>query len=267
MKEILTTLERAAVVNAAAANSEQYMLFLAALSNSELHETEHACWMSNPRAGGNFNRIISLRMPAVSAEEELAALVRYYKQRRKAFSCLVTPLSQPANLGELLQSYGLKQEEMPCMAVDLQAIHEDAPLPNGFVIKLCDTSTLMYTWLQVFARNFPVLDQKIIFEGYAKQDRMQQFQLQFHLGLLHGVPVAISLSLLAAGVAGIYSIETVPQARRQGIGALMTLASLVSARDSGYRVAILGSSPMGYHLYQRLGFQEYERFHFYYWDI
>ena len=77
------------------------------------------------------------------------------------------------------------------------------------------------------------------------------------MGTVNGQPVATSRLFCAGGVAGIYHVATVPQARGQGFGTAMTLAAAHAGRGLGYRVGVLYASPVGYGVYRRLGFQEY----------
>ena len=39
----------------------------------------------------------------------------------------------------------------------------------------------------------------------------------------------------------------------------MSLAPMVDARELGYRIGILASSPLGFGVYRRIGFQEHFR--------
>lgn len=86
-----------------------------------------------------------------------------------------------------------------------------------------------------------------------------------YLARIVGKPVATSSMLFAGGVAGIYFVFTVPEARRQGIGAAVTWAALHDAKAKGYRIGILGSSPMGYSVYLGMGFEEYCKTAIYEW--
>jgi GNAT superfamily N-acetyltransferase len=60
---------------------------------------------------------------------------------------------------------------------------------------------------------------------------------------------------LAAGVAGLYFVCTVPDARRRGIGTAISREALVGTLELGFDVGVLGSSPMGQSMYERLGFR------------
>ena len=78
--------------------------------------------------------------------------------------------------------------------------------------------------------------------------------------------MAIASLLLHAGVAGIYGVATLPEARRQGIGAAMTRHVLQEAFVRDYRVAVLSPTQMGLNIYQQIGFTTMCRFTFYTWS-
>ena len=71
--------------------------------------------------------------------------------------------------------------------------------------------------------------------------------------------VAAAALFVGAGVAGIYNVCTVPEARGRGIAGAVTAAALDEGAARGCRLAVLGSSEMGYPVYRRLGFRDVSR--------
>lgn len=86
-----------------------------------------------------------------------------------------------------------------------------------------------------------------------------------YVGYLNEAPVATAELYIAEGVVGVYVVGTVPKARRMGIGTAMTLAPLLEARSLGYRIGVLGATPLGEGVYRKLGFEEYCKLSYYSW--
>ena len=91
--------------------------------------------------------------------------------------------------------------------------------------------------------------------GYGPKDRFRHY-----LGVLDGEPVATATGYLGECVVSVQNITTLPQARRRGVGTVVTMAPILEARDKGYRIASLQASKMGYPMYEKMGFREYMRF-------
>ena len=91
-------------------------------------------------------------------------------------------------------------------------------------------------------------------------------QFRTYLALSNGNPVGTSQLFLSKGVAGIYHVTCIPEARGQGIGSAITLAPLLEARELGYRISILQASKQGFNVYRRLGFQDFGNLSVYLWE-
>ena len=89
----------------------------------------------------------------------------------------------------------------------------------------------------------------------------------WHLYLAHlsGRPVG-TCALHLGGTAGLYSVGTVPAARRQGVGTALTRRALAEASSAGHSTASLTASGLGARLYEPIGFNEYCRFREYVWQ-
>ena len=83
---------------------------------------------------------------------------------------------------------------------------------------------------------------------------------------LHPLAARAGGQLVAAALAydfdddcGIYNVETVPRARRRGLGTALTAAQLYAARARGCRTASLQSTPMAERVYAAVGFRDLGR--------
>ena len=72
---------------------------------------------------------------------------------------------------------------------------------------------------------------------------------------LGGRIVSVAGAWLVDGGAGIGWVATLPEARRRGIGALVTARAVEFAVDHGADLIVLEASPEGLHVYEGLGFQ------------
>lgn len=196
-------------------------------------------------------------------EETLA----HFRSRRVArVSWWTEPGTQPTDLGEHLLAHGLVYADGTTgMAVDLLVLNEDLPTPTGLAIEHVDDTEKLKKWAYASITGFehPETDVATWFEVFAGLGF--DLPLRNYVGTLDGEPVATSELFLASGVAGVYVVATVPDARRQGIGAALTLSPLREARALGYRIGILHASSMGLGVYHRLGFQEHCKMSHYVW--
>jgi ribosomal protein S18 acetylase RimI-like enzyme len=151
------------------------------------------------------------------------------------------------------------------MAVDLLELHE-VLMPSNLTIKRVEDVGTLREFVNTAAAGFELshASGSMCFDLFIGLG----FDLPLHnyVGYVDGKPVATAQLFLGAGVAGIYWVSTVPEARRQGIGAAITQTALREARELGYRLGILHSSEQGKGVYHRLGFVEYCRMSHYIWE-
>jgi GNAT superfamily N-acetyltransferase len=177
---------------------------------------------------------------------------------------------RPANLGELLVKHDFHHAgNEPSMAADLGALPEEIDYSPHLVIERLRDDEELDIWASTLAQGFGEGEREAnwVRDVYRKIDLRDDSPFQHYLAWMDGEAVSTATLFLGAGVAGIYFVMTVPKARRQGIGAAITLAALRDAHDRDYRVGVLGSSQAGYRVYQRIGFQEYCQIGIYEWPL
>jgi GNAT superfamily N-acetyltransferase len=82
-----------------------------------------------------------------------------------------------------------------------------------------------------------------------------------YVGEAAGEPAVSGLGYTLGDGVGVFNIATPPRWRRRGYGAAMTARAIADGLGDGGRWAWLQSSPAGYSIYERLGFQALESWH------
>jgi GNAT superfamily N-acetyltransferase len=173
-----------------------------------------------------------------------------------------------SDLGARLESHGLTHaDDLPGMAVDLQALNEDIPFPAELAIERVSDAEILKNYIKVLRVGFemPEFTSEGYFELCTAIGLTEESPLRNYVGRLDGGDVFTTTTSLTfvAGVAGIHNVATLPKARRQGLGAATMLAALLEARQLGYRIGILQSSAIGLNVYCGLGFEQYSTYSVY----
>jgi GNAT superfamily N-acetyltransferase len=209
-----------------------------------------------------FNGVMGASLTEGRVEAAIERARAFFREWGMPWLWWVGPTTRPADLAERLRARGFARAfEMPGMAADLRELPEGLSMPQGVSIERVSSPAALSDWLRaaIAAFDFPprleppllAMERSV---GVAPESPYHRF-----LGRLDGRPVATASLYLGEEVAGLFTIGTVADARRRGIGAAMTLAPLREARERGYRVGILSASRMGEPIYRRIGFREYCR--------
>jgi GNAT superfamily N-acetyltransferase len=209
------------------------------------------------------------RLPSENLESTIQYILADAEARNTPILWWITPSTRPSDLADFLKKAGFSvDEDGPGMAVILAELNENRSIPAGSSVRVVQDDEARREWCRTMASGFEIPAEKVEFAVNSWQyviSRVEAENTVAYTTYLDGRPVATSLLQLGGGVAGIYGVATIPEARRKGIGALATLYPLLQARDMGYKVGILQASDMGFPLYRSLGFQEYCRVSSYFW--
>lgn len=165
----------------------------------------------------------------------------------------VTPSSRTALLDAGFEDSG----SMPAMAMDLNQLAATA-LPKGFQFARVGAGREGEEWADTLAVGYglPIGVARLFSPVMIPADPADDAVVQFFAVKYEDRILATSLLYLADGLAGIYCVATLADARGQGLGAHVTAQALRAAERLGYRVGVLQSSSAGHPVYRRLGFQD-----------
>lgn len=233
---------------------------------SWVSETPHMLSFISGLPMALFNGIARTQLAPEDLDAQIEAALRPFRERSAPMYWWVSPTARPPDLVDHLLAQGLARAGgMPGMAIDLDRIGMPPDATGAFTVAQMLTSQDAEDWtLAAQVGNeappafLPALREMVTRMSFGPEPRWTSF-----VGRVDARPVATSQLFTYGGVAGVYCVATVPDARRRGYGAEVTRAALRHARDLGYRVGILQSSQMGLPIYEEMGFQTLIRFDLY----
>lgn len=235
-------------------------------SGSTLQETADVVWFYTGIQVPLFNGVLFARLTPNGVKATLDSLQARIDEQGAPALWWVGPQSKPDNLGSLLEEHGLQLAgEIPGMAINLALVDNKPETIANLTIQKATNAEMQGLWARTAAVGTGFSD--VATDAMARLEATltdPQYKAQHrYIGFLGGTPVATSALVLDSGVAGIYAVATIPEARRKGIGRMMTVMPLLEARQIDYRVGILQASSMGYSIYKRIGFREVCKYRLY----
>jgi predicted GNAT family acetyltransferase len=267
MQSVLEDLSPQSLALANEANYVEFVLHRRAWDKTTVYDEPEMAMTVTDIPVPLFNVVTRVRLAPDNLYESIEKAMGRFKENAVPGNWHVGPATRPSDIGNTLEAHGFVQTaNEPGMAIDLDAL-KDVVVPSGFVIEPIRTGTQVDACVEVALQGFGIPDfLKEILPGLITSLGLEpESSIQNYLGLLDNKPVAVSTAYYGAGVAGIYNVTTLPEARGRGIGTAMTVKPLLDARLKGYRVGILQSSEMGYSVYEKIGFQEVCRINIYMW--
>jgi GNAT superfamily N-acetyltransferase len=251
------------------ANWKNYHYYLGRSPNVELTVGRYLTWLITDLPDHFMNLVVCTELPSEGVDDLIeSALAHFRSMNIRKLSWSAQEAASAGEIDKALLAHGLTFRESFAteMAVDLSVLPEDLPTHPSLRIVRVAAGKALKQWIHVACLGFRISEkfEKVWYDFFV--DAVFDGQFRTYLALLNGKPVGTSQLFLSEGVAGIYNVTCIPEARGQGIGSAITLAPLLKARELGYRIGILQASQRGYRVYRRLGFQDFGELSLYLWE-
>jgi GNAT superfamily N-acetyltransferase len=253
-----------AVARAIEANFCEFGALMRHWPQADVHDGPDCLWTLTDVPFPFFNTVVRARLGRRDVDWAIEAAINRGRSRAVPVLWLTGPSTRPSNLGASLEAHGFAHDpdqDRLGMAVSLMGLNDDLPLPSGLSIEQVHDIESLRTYIGVVsvAFGFPESVHGAIEAWFSSVGIGTEIALRHFIGRQAGEPVAAASLFLAAGVASLQLVGTVPGVRRRGIGSAMVLRLLREARSEGYEVAVLEAREAVADLYGRVGFREFCR--------
>lgn len=259
----------ASVKSAIKTNWEAYHYCLAQSPKVELSIGRYLTWLMTDLPDHFTNLVVCNQLPPEGVDDMVESTLSHFKSMNIKRLSWMTQMDVPSiEINDALLAHGLifKESFATEMAIDLSILPKDQPIHPGLRIIPVVDEHILKQWIHVASIGFRISEkfEQVWHDFFV--DVILNPRFRTYLALIDGKPVATSQLFLSEGVAGIYNVTCLPEARGQGIGSAITLAPLLAAREMGYQIGALQASQKGYNVYRRLGFQDVGNLSLYLWE-
>jgi GNAT superfamily N-acetyltransferase len=202
-----------------------------------------------------LNHVTSVKVSDYEAEDFLKTVVKHFESRKLPFACFrVSPLTQPASFTSLLEQYGFEKSLEQSVMVFKGKPSESKLNPDVKIKQISEDE--LDTFDKIY---FPTFEMPA--EWKKAFDRLSHEWIRRgsrgYLAYVKGKPVGTTALFPLIRTGGIFSVGTLKEYRRRGIGTALVMKALLDSVDEGNDLHTLqtdkGSDAE--RLYQKIGFQ------------
>jgi ribosomal protein S18 acetylase RimI-like enzyme len=216
------------------------------------------------------NNVIQAQLDQNGIRSEILTICAAFQKRGAPFMWYLWPNSTPEDLAEHLLAMGLTHShESPAMLAELADLPETVPFVDELRLERVDSEQKLADYRVPLAVSFQLPEEVVdLFDSILQHLGLgEDGVIQNYVAYLADRPAACATVHLGKdGVAGVWNVATIPEARGKGLGTAVTWLGCHEAKQRGYQDAMLLSSEMGYNVYQRLGFKEIFKAQVYLWQ-
>jgi GNAT superfamily N-acetyltransferase len=233
---------------------------LGLLPGGRVNTGDGLVWFETPVRHLPYNGVVMTRLAdGAAADKAIASVMAGVRERGADLWWAAHPSATPTDLGERLTNAGLRPvEQMNFMAMDLTTWEPGAPAPPGVEFRIAEDADGIraYSELTFSYWEIPPDEREAVAELH-RAIVPGAFPGHRYIAALDGRPVAKAYLSFAGppGVAAIYGMSVLPEARGRGVAIGLSAAMMARAKATGHDRAVLHATDIAVGVYERVGFE------------
>ena len=244
---------------AASIEANLFALFHAALAlpEGEMVEGDPLSYHHTSLPGAMFNAVWRARLTPDQYDAAIDEAQNWFKARSAPSVAWWFSQRNP-DLFARLEAHGFEfNYDAPGMVIEIDKI--SLRVPEGFTIVEANDEKTLTDWTAALYGAYEEIHMPMpVARVWADATRAlgADAPWKLYVGYWQGKPVATNMIFNGGGVSGLFCVGTIPEARKKGFGAAITLKPLIDAQADGYRYGVLFAAPTAMPMYRKVGFRQ-----------